>query len=319
MNNATDTSSRQLGLDWVPPLSVLAVALTGLVLSVATQPALHAAGDVILDHDGDGLVDVLEGILGTKANSADTDRDGLSDAEELARNSSPLFIDSRPQSERLSLGMSCYGMDGKLHGLIAVYLPNLNLHAMNFDFGMLVGERLAAIPDSYVLEKASIEILPSSNPLAMVALIDVPFGAEFVHMAGSVTFWASAGSVGSGIISTADVLHLLSIDGMVVMLMLDPTEPPSSTVGMMQNATSSGAGTIYMPLPLSEGDNPVNWVPGEICVQQSSPVGSAGAVLTQEVTSAECHDGWEAACPPSCASSVGTTFTTIDPAVLIGG
>jgi hypothetical protein len=87
----------------------------------------------------------------------------------------------------------------------------------------------------------------------------------------------------------------------------------------MNKHTKNDALTIYMPLPLSEGDNPVNWVPGEICVQQSSPVGSAGAVLTQEVTSAECQDGWEAACPPSCASSVGTTFTTIDPAVLIGG
>ena len=73
-----------------------------------------------------------------------------------------------------------------------------------------------------------------------------------------------------------------------------------------------------MPLTQDE-DPPALWSLGQICYQKSSPVGAAGMLVTHEVTRADCMDNWDAACPSTCTSSVGTTFTDIDPLALIGG
>jgi hypothetical protein len=79
-------------------------------------------------------------------------------------------------------------------------------------------------------------------------------------------------------------------------------------------------GTIYVPLSVDDsGDLPVSWTQGSVCMQTTSAVGSDGAAITQQVDSADCQPGFDSACPSTCAASVGTTFTTIDPVVLIGG
>ncbi len=46
------------------------------------------------DTDGDGLLDTVEGNLGTNPNDADTDDDGLVDGDEVLRGTNPLFADS---------------------------------------------------------------------------------------------------------------------------------------------------------------------------------------------------------------------------------
>ena len=47
--------------------------------------------------------------------------------------------------------------------------------------------------------------------------------------------------------------------------------------------------------------------------------GAGGGIMTHEVVEAECRDGWDAYCKTDCAGSVGTTYQTLDPAVLVGG
>jgi hypothetical protein len=42
-------------------------------------------------------------------------------------------------------------------------------------------------------------------------------------------------------------------------------------------------------------------------------------MITQEVVTAECQDGWDGYCPSNCSSTVGNTYVTVDPVALIGG
>jgi hypothetical protein len=44
-----------------------------------------------------------------------------------------------------------------------------------------------------------------------------------------------------------------------------------------------------------------------------------GAIITNEIVSADCMNGWDGFCPPSCTSTVGSTYETVDPLGLIGG
>ena len=48
-------------------------------------------------------------------------------------------------------------------------------------------------------------------------------------------------------------------------------------------------------------------------------VGAGGGLITHEVVEAECRDGWDAYCKMDCSGSVGSTYNTLDPAVLVGG
>ena len=81
----------------------------------------------------------------------------------------------------------------------------------------------------------------------------------------------------------------------------------------------SGQGTIYRPLTGGGDDVPNGWAIDQICYQMSQAVAVNGAVVTHEVVSADCVSGWDGSCPPTCGSSVGSTFNSIDPVILIGG
>ena len=62
-------------------------------------PSIGFRGDIwhsgcYIDSDHDGLIDVYEKIVGTKANDADTDNDGLTDYQEFTHSTSPFKIDT---------------------------------------------------------------------------------------------------------------------------------------------------------------------------------------------------------------------------------
>jgi hypothetical protein len=68
--------------------------------------------------------------------------------------------------------------------------------------------------------------------------------------------------------------------------------------------------------PLSD-DVPDNWGDQQICVTSQTEVGTQDGVVTYEITSAGCDSSLNRSCPPSCASRVGGTVTSIDYAFLI--
>lgn len=286
------------------------------------------------DADGDGLVDRLETVLGTVFVQADTDQDGFSDAEEFARQSSPLFAESTPDSAEVRVGMSAYGANGQIHAVIGVYSADGNFHDKNITFGLMLHGVLMDISSDSWLHTAQIQVLPGAAPGARIALLDIPFSPNLVHASRDLSMFSTISLPGSGAVADADSIHLASVLGVVVLVTEDPTVMSFSMMaggggggrggggrgGSQAMTSESSGGTIYIPLTTdSAGDLLNGWTQGQICMQTTSAVGSDGMALTQQVDSAECQSGYEGACPSTCSASVGTTFTTVDPVVLIGG
>ena len=307
------------GFGLLPPVFLMLTA--GGLLGASLQRGTALKADVTNNHDadGDGLVDAQELVLGTSPFNPDTDDDGYSDLEELARKSSPLLPQFHPDDHvdnTLSVGMSCHWAGNKVHALIALYVPDHNLHDKSFHIGMLVGHRMLRVPQHVLLERANASVYPAHDPGAMIMTVDFPFDPNLVHMHGSVTVFATAGSALPGAVTTADAAQLINVGNVVVYCMVDHSPVVHMNSVGNGNQHSSSSGLIYIPL---DDDGPLNWTPGAVCQQETEVVGTSGSSVTEEVVSAECVDGWDAACPPGCADTVGTTSETVDPLLLIGG
>jgi hypothetical protein len=296
------------------------VAAGGL-LGLSLQRESHLRADVSndTDFDQDGLVDAQEVILGTSLTNADTDHDGYSDLEELARKTLPTAAQFHPDNEQdnsISLGMTCHWSNGMIHALMAVYLPDGELHDKTFRVGVMIGHRIRLIPEHTLLARGRMEMYPAHAAGAAIAVIDVPFSPAIVHTGGHVTVFATAGNKGAGA-RTADVAQLFDLAGVVVYAKVDHSPIVYFSHVSTGQQHPSSANVIYVPL--GEDGGPVNWTPGAVCYQQTQVVGTSGASITEEVVSAECTEGWDGSCPPSCPDSVGTTYSTIDPLLLLGG
>jgi hypothetical protein len=272
----------------------------------------------VTDLDHDGLPDRQEGILGTCPSLPDTDADEFTDTEEFARGSSPIYSVSIPHSTGLHVGMSARGESDGLHGFIAVYLPDSNFRNVNLRIGMLSGTRIVYLPETFVDTRATLEFVAASQPSASIALVDFRFPRQWVDRTGHLTMFATLGRVGSGRIDSVSVIELFNIGGVIVLAVPDPTSIPALQFDGGGGVTTSG-GTVYKPLTASSDDTPRGWTTEEVCYQQSQPVGLSGSIVTNEVISAECMSGFDGSCPTTCADSVGSTYTSIDPTVLIGG
>ncbi len=318
---STRTSPPQLLLRGLA-VPLVAIAAVGVVVAhELLQPReLQAAPPQrATDPDHDGLVNLQETVLGTNRFQADSDCDGFSDLEELARKTSPLLSDSFPTGNEISVGMSCRGGDTGLHALIALYLPDGKLRDKRFRAGMLVAGRTVALSERYLLKYGKIAMYPAQDPAACIATIDLPITARYVRHYGHMTVFATIGDAPFGIAQAADSMHLIAFGQTVVLELQNPWILGTATLAGTGQQTGSigGVGSIYVPLPLGGGVS--DWAPGQVCFQQTSLIGVAGPKITQEVTSAECQVGWDGFCPSSCAATVGNTYTTIDPVALIGG
>jgi hypothetical protein len=278
------------------------------------------------DVDGDGLVFAQEHVLGTSPTNSDTDHDGYSDLEEIARHSSPINALIRPDlSKRLGVGMAAHAQADGVHVLVSVFMSDMNLRAKQLEIGLYGHNQMLPLSNTYLAQHATLTYHAASLASGCVALIDVVLDPNIVHSAGHLTVWARAGVAGAGSATSAATLHLLSIAGIVVWAM--PVQRPGAT------EMKDGSDTVYVPLlPAPSGGGsggngsgsggggaPGTWEPGQVCFQHSTTVGADGASTVNEVVSAACVAGWDGFCPPGCSGSVGSTFRTVDPLVLIGG
>lgn len=314
----------------VPPLAV--ASALGWVLRqepvIGGTRQLSATESAVLDSDGDGLVDRLERRMFTASDNADSDGDGFSDLEELARQTSPLVPEALSARGRLRVGMAVFEDANTLQVTLAVYLPDMNLRNKDLRVGFASGSRFVELSRPDLLSMATIEFAPAYAQTALIALIRIPIAASVVQNVGELNVYATVGNYGTGVVAGASAIRLAWMDGVPVWCMPDPTfVPPSSggnggsnsmlpDPGSGQGAANSG--TIFVPL-LAPVDLPSTWTAGEICYQRSTPVGYAGALITQEVTRAECVANWDAYCAPSCSQSVGSTYDEVDPLALLGG
>lgn len=305
-----------------PPMAVIAAA--GLLCTSqggTPRHTLRALDVVPIDSDGDGLSDRQERILQSSPYLADTDGDGFSDTEEFARGTSPLFSGPLPLQGRLRAGMTARVEGGVLHVLLGIYLPDMQLRGKDFEVGLVANRRVVLLPREEILSLATVSFAPATSTQAAIALVDIPFQPWLVNALGELNLFVTVGSQG-GLVAASDSMRLKSTDGVILLCMTDPFIPPQSGSGGQTSQQSGSipppAGTIFVPLIMGD-DPPALWTPGQICYQRASPVGAIGMLVTNEVTRADCMENWDAFCPPSCSSAVGSTYTDVDPLALLGG
>jgi hypothetical protein len=305
---------------WLAPLAVLGLAGGWLALSTRANHELRAdLTSIHTDMDLDGLNTIQERVLGTHANNADSDGDGFSDLEELARQSSPLSARSVPrENQRLSVGMTAHMREGKIHLMLAMYTTDGNLRNKNLNVGYMAGLALTWLDNTSIAQDATIRVLRAAHRYGRIVLIDKEYDPQAVLWGQGATWCATASIVGSGHVTTAAVCELREIENEICLVVrLNPLE----LLPMPESA--GGQTSIYVPISLigDEGEIPDTWTLGHVCFQRSSSVGGGGpnpACVIQEVTSSECAPNWDGLCPMSCPSNVGNQFATIDPALLLG-
>jgi hypothetical protein len=198
-----------------------------------------------------------------------------------------------------------------------VYSTIANPRQVQLGFGVQIDQRIVTLSNTWVASNSSTQITTGAGGQSLVQLLDIRLEPAMILAAGQLTFYATATVPGAGTILSADTVRLLNIDGIVVLVMPPPRPENSQVPGA---APSLPGGSIYVPLPAGgSGDIPSTWSEGAVCFQRSTPVAVNGPVVTQEVVSAACIEGWEGYCPPTCSSSIGSTYSTVDPIGLIGG
>lgn len=303
--------------------SVLSSTLCGALLLADHASAQNVGSS---DQDGDGLSLMQEKVLGTSPTQADTDGDGFSDLEELARDSSPLQAASTPDpTEPFGIGLTAHARADGIHVIASVYMADTDLRQKSLKLGLFSEDRALVLPSSYIAAMAAIDFKPSATPSGAVAVLDLPVDSNLVYAMGELTIWAHGAVPATPGQPYAAAIHLSVIDGIICYAMPAPAPVVSqSTPYHGQSGQQSGRGSIYVPLnPPQAGSSsltaPAGWAPGEVCFQRSTLVGVNGASLTNEIVTADCLSGWDGFCPPTCINTVGNTYRTVDPLVLIGG
>lgn len=305
------------GAGWTVLPGVAVLIMGAIATLLAGGPAIGdlqaASGGREGDQDADGLCDSLEAVLGTRPDLADSDYDGYGDAEELARNSNPLFSGGVPEYSEVSVGVAAASEGGDLHIITAIYLQDGVLHDKDIHMGTLYAKVVSFLPKSVFAGDAQVTILPAREAGELVVVFDSALESSLVRRAGSLSFFSAISQ--EGFLVSADSALVRIIDEEIVWRQPLLRGPGADNTSLLPTP-QQGAGAVYRPLG---GSMPANWQEDQICLQKTMVVGVVGAVILQEVVSADCDEGWDAYCPPSCKGTVGSTVEILDPAVLIGG
>ena len=296
---------------------VLFALLFSALIFLWPQGVVSANAINHLDTDGDGLTNAQEQILGTNENSFDTDGDGYSDGEEFARHSAPTHPLNSPLPSTVDLALSARGDSNRLVVVFSAYIGTMQPSEVNFSMGALLRSRVSQIPAWYFMREAWMTSSPGHIPGTSVVTVEMSLPPNFLHALGSVSLFGVLENQSTGAALAADVIDLGSAGGVVYMRSKPVMQRSAQQVG---GSAAPLAGSVYLPIPPGgDGDIPMSWTPGQVCYQKTQAVGAGGGLITHEVVEAECRDGWDAYCKMDCSSSVGSTYNTLDPAVLVGG
>lgn len=295
------------------PVSVLAIA--GWAIGTRWEPTpLKALTWNGTDTDLDGLPDSQEVVLGTDPLDADTDNDGYGDGEELALQTDPLSFADTPRGLALSIGMVARGEGSRIKIFTAILDPDGSMANNTIRFGVLIDGELR--PLNFDVQRGNNTGNATGAMGGPLFLMEFEVPRRMFKRHKEVTYFAAIGSPGSSAYASADKVDLFKRDRMIIMrnILTDPQ------LAIDPNATQTPGTTIHQPIP-TEGDGgvPIDWEPGQVCFQETVVVGASGAVVSHEVISAECVEGWDTYCASDCAGTVGNSYQTIDTGVLLGG
>jgi hypothetical protein len=271
--------------------------------------ATPVLSDALKDRDGDGLDNALESGQASAVDRVDTDYDGWNDAEEIARGSLPTAPVSQPHDLPASIGVRAYMRGDKLHVATAVYVRAGTLANASIEVGVMSNGVATTLPASSYASTATLTTVPTKVPGELLLVTDIIVSKSPLYCTGAMSVYAVLQVEGAS--RSAAVVNLQMWGG-VPMEVISPAQ-------LAPNAADAlGPGRLHRPLGGTQ--IPATWSGGQICFQRMEAVGTHGAVVTQEVATASCVDGWDGFCDAaSCSSSVGTTVDTVDPAALIGG
>ncbi len=317
-------SGSDLGADahrasWARWSSIAALALgvgAAVAWNLSRPRVVHAAVvGASADADGDGLPNTLEHALGTDPYLVDSDADGISDSEEFARHSSPSKSWDTPGSATASIGMGITLEGVSLRTVTVIYLADGDLNSKVLKLGLVSKGLPVYLPKVVMGSVSNLTIVPASIPGQLVAVYDCPISPAVLRATGSASLFSIL--TGPGGVKVADAVNISRLSGAICQRFVLTTQTGGSPGMTMQVAGPISGGTVFRPIGGSSP--PATWTPGEICNQGTQLVGYSGGASVQEVVSANCESGWDAFCDPSCAASVGSTITILDPAVLVGG
>jgi hypothetical protein len=272
--------------------------------------SLRADGHTTSDSDLDGLSAMMEAILMTSDSSQDTDGDGFIDPLEVSFGSDPAQAASRPEGSLLgAVGMCANEFNGDLSLATAIYVPGGVLPSIKFTLGVRLGGLMLSLPPEVYNSGSTLVEVPifGSPDKVFVFQATLPVFPLALYGSGSLYSTIAVNAPGAPVIAAA-ALNLLIHENTVLELINLPT--------LSSSGSSSSGGSLYRPL--SPGGNiPTSWAVGQVCVQQTQSVGTAGSVEILQVVSASCqpYDGY---CPTSCSNLVGTTVEVVNPLGLIG-
>lgn len=291
------------------PLLLLGGCVAWIGFDVVEAPVLRASGAVVQgDEDRDGLLDVQEEFLGTSPYLADSDGDGYSDAEELARQSDPTRALSTPDDAiASSVGLfALTDMESELiHVTSALYVeatPQGN-PVVDYHLGFMHDGDPLVIPSDIVMRASAFRLTPIS-PGRMVIVINTPIPNAVLNLSGGNLNLFAATMAGT---PSVDGLNITQIDGIPVEV--DIITSPGS---------GEPSGLVYRPLVTTD-NLPSTFESGKSCSQETADAGSSGASLFLEITNASCTSSDGSCNGAACAASVGSTVEVLDPATLIGG
>ena len=282
-----------------------------MVLTLRDTPSLRAdegffGGFPYRDADGDGLPDPQEEILGTNPDRPDSDFDGYSDAEEVARQSNPISATEIPKPTNSKIGLVGRVQGNSLVTLSALYVENGNLLGVGYKYGLVLGGLPIYFPLNSYLNQTRISFIPAANPLDRILIIETLLPDSIVHNLGGLTVIAKHTVAADSGTKSVDALDLRSFSGTTMSI---SAAPPN---------VRDGQGVVYKPLCMPE-EVPPDWTAGQLCWQLTSTVGVSGVQLIQEIEDADCEQLDTYCSPSDCEATIGDTISVTDPGALIGG
>jgi len=297
-----------------------ALALVGLGVAafawVERGPAARLAAATNTgraDLDGDGLTDVQEDVLGTRADLADSDGDAFSDLEERARGSDPLDRLSLPAERAFSLGTVASLEGGQVSLLSVIHINDAPSDDVELRLGFVYrGAPVYFRPSSFLLKRGFVRA--GTDARDSLAVVEVGISQSLVTRLGQVDMFAVATSHITGVTGSAvSVVPLVDFSGVVVSV-----EAAELNYSPMNGGNGPPTGITYRPLT-SDSGIPSTWSGGEICFQRTAAVGVDGVSIIHEIEAADCQPMDTYCSPADCAASRGKSIKLPDPAALAGG
>ncbi|MEZ5979901.1 MAG: thrombospondin type 3 repeat-containing protein [Planctomycetota bacterium] len=317
----------QLVLDrWLAGASTFAIAGSAVVAvgvavmshEVATAPEVHAVGfEIGPDTDLDGLSDVFEDVLSTNAAAIDSDGDGFTDLEEIARQSDPRNELSIPVTSGKSIGQAAFVEGAQMRVLTLVYVPWAAVDWSKFDLHMGLQTPVGTIelgPEVYA-PLSTLKFYPGSKPGSLVARLESTVPASIFEGIGSFALYATLAELPSTKPAYAAATNFVEVAG--VFAAIERTD--AAVLAPRALTPSSGSGPMLSIWPLvPPEDVPSAFIVGQICIQTTTEVGYVGATLEVLVDSSDCKSA-DSYCSPTCPFEIGTTKQIVDALALIGG